>query len=54
MTLEELEAFIPDWVNNAEVIGEDLGEALGDLAIGPKLMSDLVEHIKELEAKLGS
>lgn len=32
----------------------EIYEATGDLAIGPKLLKDLANRIKELEAKLGS
>lgn len=54
-SLKELEEeLLPAWENNAEAIGEDLGGITGDLAIGPAMVKDLVAHIKELEAKLGS
>lgn len=37
-------------------VGEecDIGDIVCDLAIAPQLLYDLVEHIEELEAKLGS
>lgn len=54
LTLQEVKSIIPDWKNNAEVVGEDLGEVLGDLAIGPQLLEDLVKHIEELEAKIAT
>ena len=54
-TLRQLEEeILPCWTNNAETVGEDLGGITGDLAIGPAFVQDLINHIKELEAKLGS
>lgn len=37
--------------NSGEI---EIYEATGDLAIGPKLLLDMANRIKELEAKLGS
>lgn len=53
-TLSELIELVADWRNNAEAIGSDLYDMTGDLAIGPKIVEDLVNHIKELESKLAS
>lgn len=54
-TLQQLEEeLLPDWENNAEAIGEDLGEATGDLAIGPAMVRDMVARIKELEAQVAT
>lgn len=54
VTLKALKDMIPDWEHNAAEVGEDLGDVFGDLAPGPRIMSDLVSYIEELEAKLGS
>lgn len=54
-SLEYLETeLLPAWKNNAEVLGSDLYDMTGDLAVGPKIVEDLINRIKELEAKLGS
>ena len=54
LTLQEVKSITPGWKNNAEAVGEDLGEVLGDFAIGPQLLEDLVKHIEELEAKIAT
>lgn len=46
-TLEE----VLDLAHDAEGNEVDLYELTGDLAVGPKLLRELVEHIKELQAK---
>lgn len=51
---EQLDELIDGWKNNAEAIGSDLYDMTGDLAIGPQIMTDLLNRVKELEAKLGS
>ena len=48
-TIEELLELIGDWENNAKAIGSDLYDMTGDLAIGPKIMRDLIAKIKELQ-----
>lgn len=48
-TIEELLELIEGWENNAEAIGSDLYDMTGDLAIGPKIMRDLIAKIKELQ-----
>ena len=48
-TIEELLELIEGWEMNAEAIGSDLGDMPGDLAIGPKIMRDLIAKIKELQ-----
>lgn len=50
LTLEQVE----ELAQEMEVQECDMYDITGDLAICPKLVKDLVEHIKELEAKLGS
>lgn len=51
---EQLDELIDGWKNNAEAIGSDLYDMTGDLAIGPQIMTDLLNRVKELEAKFGS
>ena len=53
-TEQELEELIDAWRTNAESIGSDIYDLTGDLAIGPKIMEDLLKRVKELEAKIGS
>lgn len=48
-TIEELLELIEGWENNAKAIGSDLYDMTGDLAIGPKIMRDLIAKIKELQ-----
>lgn len=48
-TIEELLELVEGWENNAEAIGSDLYDMTGDLAIGPKIMRDLIAKIKELQ-----
>lgn len=50
-TEEELRELIDAWRTNADSIGADLYDLTGDLAIGPKIVEDLLERIKELEGK---
>ncbi|AGV99232.1 hypothetical protein PM1_016 [Pectobacterium phage PM1] len=54
-SLEEiLTDMVPSWDMNAVAVGADLYDYTGDLSIGPKMVKDLCEHIKELEAKLAA
>lgn len=48
-TIEELSELIEGWEMNAKAIGSDLYDMTGDLAIGPKIMRDLIAKIKELQ-----
>lgn len=48
-TIEELLELIEGWEMDAEAIGSDLYDMTGDLAIGPKIMRDLIAKIKELQ-----
>ena len=48
-TIEELLELIEGWESNAKAIGSDLYDMTGDLAIGPKIMRDLIAKIKELQ-----
>lgn len=49
-TLEQV-VELADYCNEADC---EIYEATNDLAVGPKLLLDMVRHIKELESKLGS
>lgn len=54
VTLKAPKDIIPDWEHNAAELGEGLGVVFGDPVPGPRITSDHVSYIEELEAKLGS